>query len=137
MNPTEREGTSFTLGGVGTCWFISAASTHKELAWEFITAFNNRETVALLNVEDPHPVARVDAVRVPEYSREQFLVDSTESLRRAYFIPPDPGYPKVIAAMQYVTALVATGAADPDAAARAYGEQLAASLGEDKLVLQR
>jgi maltose-binding protein MalE len=122
---------------VGTCWFISAASEHKDLAWEFIAAFNNRETAAHLNLEDPHPVARVDAVRVPEYSREQFLVDSTESLRRAYFIPPDPGYPKVIAAMQQATALVATGAAGPDEAASAYAEALAASLGVDRVVIQR
>jgi multiple sugar transport system substrate-binding protein len=134
LHPAEREGPSFTLGGVGTCWFISAACAHKDLAWEFIAAFNTRDTVAHLNVEDPHPVARVDAVRVPEYSREKFLVDSTESLRRAYFIPPDPAYPKVIAAMQHATALVASGEAGPDDAAQAYTAELVRSIGLDRVM---
>jgi maltose-binding protein MalE len=133
--PTETEGPSFTVGGSGTCWYITSASRNKRLAWEFIAAWNNTETVGRLNAEDPHPVARVDAVRVPEYRSENFLVDSTESLRRAHFIPPDADYGRVISAMHSVTAAVAGGEITPDDAARRYAAELRQVVGGSNVVV--
>lgn len=133
--PTETEGPSFTVGGSGTCWYITSASRNKRLAWEFIAAWNNTETVGRLNAEDPHPVARVDAVRVPEYRSESFLVDSTESLRRAHFIPPDADYGRVIGAMHSVTAAVAGGEITPDDGARRYAGELRQVVGASNVVV--
>lgn len=132
--PTESDGPSFTLGGPGTCWYITASSQNKRLAWEYIATWNNQDTVGRLNAEDPHPVARVDAVRVPEYRSEHFLVESTESLRRAHFIPPDAAYGKVIAAIHTVTAAVASGEVNPDEATRRYGNELQQTIGSSKVV---
>jgi multiple sugar transport system substrate-binding protein len=134
--PTETNGPSFTIGGPGTCWLISAASTNKDLAWEFIVTFNNRDTVGRLNAEDPHPVARVDSVRVPEYRSDKFLVDSTESMRRAYFLPPDADYGAVIMAIQSATQHVATGELSPDQAAARYAADLRETIGADRIVVQ-
>jgi multiple sugar transport system substrate-binding protein len=126
--PTESDGPSFTIGGAGTCWYITAASRNKDLAWEFIATWNNRDTVGKLNAEDPHPVARVDAVRVPEYRSEKFLVDSTDSMRR--------DYGKVVSVIQVATAAVATGEITPDEAARRYASGLREAVGAGRVVLQ-
>jgi multiple sugar transport system substrate-binding protein len=132
--PTETSGPSFTIGGPGTCWLITAGSANKDLAWEFIVAFNSQETVGRLNAEDPHPVARVDAVRVPEYRSDKFLVDSTESLRRAYFLPPDADYGKVTSAIQAATLRVASGEQGPDQAAARFAAELREAIGPNKVV---
>src|SRR5215208_1865750 len=134
--PTETSGPSFTIGGPGTCWLIAAASQNKDLAWEYIVTWNNREAVGRLNAEDPHPVARVDSVRVPEYRSEKFLVDSTESLRRAYFLPPDAEFGRVTLAIQTATLRVATGEMGPEQAATAYAAELREALGAEKVVAQ-
>jgi multiple sugar transport system substrate-binding protein len=134
--PTERDGPSFTIGGAGTCWFITAAGAHKALAWEFIKAWNTKDTVARLNVEDPHPVARADAVRVPEVRAEQFLVYSTNALERARFLPVDANYGRVLGAIQSATGRVAVGEAGPEEAARLYTEELRRAVGDDNVVVQ-
>ena len=134
--PTETGGPSFTIGGPGTCWLIAAGSENKDLAWEFIVAFNSQETVGRLNAEDPHPVARVDAVRIPEYRSDKFLVDSTESLRRAHFPPPDADYGKVASAIQMATLRVATGEQSPEQAAARFAADLRETIGPNKVVTQ-
>ncbi|MFN8556827.1 MAG: extracellular solute-binding protein [Dehalococcoidia bacterium] len=134
--PTERSGPSFTVGGAGTCWYVTSLSRSRELAWEYIAAWNTKETVALLNVEDPHPVARIDAVRLPEYRREPFLVHSTNSLEKARFLPVHGDYPKVITAIQRATGRVASGESDPEEAARGYEQDLLALLGAANVVSQ-
>lgn len=80
------------------------------------------------------PVARVDAVRVPEYRRDTFLVYSSNSLERARFIPPDAEYGKVVAAIQRATGRVAAGEAPPVEAAARYAEELAQTLGADRVI---
>jgi multiple sugar transport system substrate-binding protein len=134
--PTEYEGPSFTLGGPGTCWYITAAGRNKDLAWQFIATWNSRDTVGRLNAEDPHPVARVDAVRVPEYRQERFLVDSTESLRRAYSVPPDAAYGAVVGVIQSITAGVARGEMSPEEAASRYTQDLRQIVGPNRVTLQ-
>lgn len=136
LHPTVDAGPSFTIGGPGTCWYISAGSANKELAWEFIKAFNTKEIVAKLNIEDPHPVARTDSAELPEFQALKFLVDSTESLKSARFIAPDPNYGKVVAAIQAATGSVAAGDASPEDAATRYAEDLSRALGDDLVVTQ-
>ena len=136
LHPTERGGPSFTVGGPGTCWYIAAGSRHKDLAWEFIKTWNNRDTVAHLNVADPHPAARADAVQVPAFRSEQFLVDSTNSLEKARFTPPDANYGKVVGAIQQATGRVAAGETGPEEAAQRYADDLRQALGADKVVTQ-
>ncbi len=136
LHPAEHEGPSFTVGGPGTCWFITAESAHKDLAWEFIATWNNVETVARLNLEDPHPVARIDAVRNPEYRKNQFLVYSTNSFEKARFISPDAGYGKVVSAIQTATARAAAGGISPEEAAARYAEDLTKALGPDKVTVK-
>jgi multiple sugar transport system substrate-binding protein len=137
LHPTESGGPSFTIGGPGTCWYVTAKSKNKDLAWEFIKTWNNRDTVARLNIEDPHPVARSDSAEVPEFKAEKFLVDSTESLKKARFTPPDANYGKVIGVIQKATGRVATGEASPDDAAKRYAEDLKQAIGADNVVTQQ
>src|SRR5438309_9708608 len=85
LHPTENGGPSFTIGGLGTCWYITAKSKNKDLAWEFIKTWNNKDTVAKINIEDPHPVARSDPAGVPEIKAQQDLVGSTKALDEAQF----------------------------------------------------
>ncbi len=136
LHPTEAGGPSFTIGGLGTCWYITAASKAKDLAWAFIKTWNNADTVAKLNIEDPHPVARTDSAEMAEFKAQKFLFDSTKSLEKAKFLPPDPNLGKVSIAIQKATGRVATGEMGPDDAAKAYLADLQQSLGADKVTSQ-
>jgi multiple sugar transport system substrate-binding protein len=136
LHPTETGGPSFTIGGPGTCWYISSRSANKQGAWEFIKAFNTADIVGKLNAEDPHPVARKDAADVAEFKASKYNVDATAALEKAKFVPPDPGYSKVIEAIQKATARVAAGELGPDDAAKRYTDDLTQALGADKVVSQ-
>jgi multiple sugar transport system substrate-binding protein len=136
LHPTETGGPSFTIGGPGTCWYISSRSANKQGAWEFIKAFNTADIVGKLNAEDPHPVARKDAADVAEFKASKYNVDATAALAKAKFVPPDPGYAKVIEAIQKATARVAAGELGPDDAAKRYTDDLTQALGADKVVSQ-
>jgi multiple sugar transport system substrate-binding protein len=133
LHPTESGGPSFTIGGPGTCWYITAKSKNKPGAWEFIKDFNTAEIVGKLNAEDPHPVARKDAADVAEFKAVKYNLDATAALEKAKFVPPDPGYGKVIEAIQKATALVAAGDLGPDDAAKRYTDYLTQALGADKV----
>src|SRR2546422_10470984 len=71
LHPTENGGPSFTIGGLGTCWYITAKSKNKDLGWELITTWHTKETVAQLNIEDPHPAARSDLPAGPPHPPER------------------------------------------------------------------
>ena len=133
LHPTESGGPSFTIGGPGTCWYITAKSKNKQGAWEFIKDFNTAEIVGKLNAEDPHPVARKDAADVPEFKASKYNLDATAALEKAKFVPPDPGYSKVIQAIQKATARVAAGQVAPDEASKRYTDDLTQALGADKV----
>jgi multiple sugar transport system substrate-binding protein len=137
LHPTETGGPSFTIGGPGTCWYISATSKNKDLAWEFIKAFNQPDIVAALNLEDPHPVARADAAALPEFQAVPFLVDSTKSLESARFVGSAADRAKFDQAVQEATGRVAAGEASPDEAAQRMAEDLARSAGDDRVVVQQ
>jgi multiple sugar transport system substrate-binding protein len=137
LHPTETGGPSFTIGGPGTCWYISSASENKELAWEYIKAFNQPDIVAGLNLEDPHPVARLDAAEVPEFQAVPFLVDSTNSMESARFVAPSPDVDKFQLAVQEATGRVASGDASPEEAAQRMAEDLARAAGDDRVVTQQ
>ncbi|MDQ6795364.1 MAG: extracellular solute-binding protein [Chloroflexota bacterium] len=133
LHPTESGGPSFTIGGPGTCWYITAKSQNKAGAWEFIKAFNTADIVGKLNAEDPHPVARKDAAQVAEFKASKYNLDATAALEKAKFVPPDPGYSKVIEAIQKATARVAGGTVSPDDASKKYTDDLIQGLGADKV----
>jgi multiple sugar transport system substrate-binding protein len=132
--PTETAGPSFTVGGPGTVWMITSQSKNKDLAWEFIKTWNNKDTVAKLNIEDPHPVARTDAADVAEFKANQFLVDSTKSLEKARFTPLDAAWGKVITAIQSATERAATGDGTADDIVKRYADDLRRTIGDDKVV---
>jgi multiple sugar transport system substrate-binding protein len=134
LHPTETGGPSFTIGGLGTVWYITAKSKNKDLAWEFIKTWNNKDTVAKLNIEDPHPVARTDSAEVAEFKAEKYLVDSTRSLEKAKFVPADPNFGKVVGAIQKATGRVAANEMTPDDAAKRYSDDLKQALGADKVI---
>lgn len=131
--PTESGGPSFTVGGPGTVWMITNSSKSKDLAWEFIKTWNNKDTVAKLNIEDPHPVARTDSADVPEFKANAFLVDSTKSLEKAKFTPVDAAWGKVITAIQAATERAATGEGSADQIATRYRDDLARALGDSNV----
>ena len=133
LHPTESGGPSFTIGGPGTCWYITAKSKNKPAAWEFIKAMNSAEIVGKLNAEDPHPVARTDAADVAEFKSSKYLVDSTAALAKAKFTVPSPEYQKVIQAIQTATARVASGEVGADEGASRYTNDLKQAIGADKV----
>ena len=133
LHPTESGGPSFTIGGPGTCWYITAKSKNKQAAWEFIKAVNTAEIVGKLNAEDPHPVARADAADVAEFKASKYLVDSTAALKSARFTAPSPDYQKVIQAIQTATARVAAGEVSADDGAKRYTDDLKQAVGADKV----
>jgi multiple sugar transport system substrate-binding protein len=133
LHPTETGGPSFTVGGPGTCWYIAAKSKNKPAAWEFIKAMNSAQIVGSLNAEDPHPVARADAAKVPAFASSKYLVDSTAALKNARFTTPTADYQKVILAIQTATARVASGALGADAASQRYTDDLKQQVGADKV----
>lgn len=130
LYPTMDKGPSFTIGGPGTCWYMNAKSKNKDLAWAFITAFNNKETVAQLNIEDPHPVARTDSAEVPAFAAQKFLVDSTNALKSAKFLPPDPNASKQLLVAQQITGQVASGEMSAADASKQYLSQLKQAVGD-------
>ena len=136
LHPTENGGPSFTIGGLGTCWYLTAKSKNKDLAWEWIKTWNNKDTVAKINIEDPHPVARSDSADVPEFKAQQYLVDSTKSLEKAKFLSPDASLSKVTTVIQKATGRVASGDASPDDAAKQYSADLKQAIGASLVVDQ-
>ncbi len=136
LHPTEDSGPSFTIGGPGTVWYMSEASENKDLAWEFIKAFNTPEIVGAINAEDPHPVARTDAAEVEAFASNQFLVDSTTSLESAVFLPANPKLGDVALVVQDVTGLIAAGEATPEEALERYKQGLIQAVGEENTVAQ-
>jgi multiple sugar transport system substrate-binding protein len=136
LHPTETSGPSFTIGGLGTCWYITAKSKNKDLAWEWIKTWNNKDTVAKINIDDPHPVARSDSADVTEFKAQKYLVDSTKSLEKARFVPPDPNFGKAVTAIQKATGRVANNEMSPDDAAKRYSDDLKQSIGASLVVDQ-
>lgn len=136
LHPTENGGPSFTVGGPGTCWYITAKSKNKPGAWEFIKAFNTKDIVAKLNIEDPHPVARTDSADVAEFKADPYLVASTDALKKARFTPVDAAYPKVQQAIQKATARVAAGEVSPTEGAQRFTDDLKQAVGADKVTTQ-
>jgi multiple sugar transport system substrate-binding protein len=136
LHPTSAAGPSFTIGGPGTVWFVTAKSKNKDAAWAFIAQWNNKDTVAKLNIEDPHPVARSDSADVAEFKAQPYLVDSTKALEKARFIPTDANYGKVIGAIQKATGRVAAGEMSADDAAKRYTDDLKQAIGADKVITQ-
>ncbi len=134
LYPTETGGPSFTVGGPGTVWMMTSQSKNKDLAWEFIKTWNNKDTVAKLNVDDPHPVARTDSADVAEFKADKFLVDSTESLKKAKFTPVDAGWGKVITAIQGATGRVASGEGSVEDTAKRFTDDLKRALGDANVV---
>lgn len=133
LYPTENSGPSFTVGGPGTVWMIASGSKNKDLAWEFIKTWNNKDTVAKLNLEDPHPVARTDSADVPEFKANSFLVDATKSLEKAKFTPVDASWGKVVTAIQAATERAATGEGSVEEIAKRYADDLRRAVGDDKV----
>jgi maltose-binding protein MalE len=113
---------------------ITSGSKNKDLAWEFIKAWNSKDTVAKLNIEDPHPVARTDSADVAEFKAQKFLVDSTESLKKAKFTPVDAPWGKVITAIQAATGGVASGERTVDDAAKRFTDDLKRAVGDANVV---
>jgi multiple sugar transport system substrate-binding protein len=134
LYPTESGGPSFTVGGPGTVWMLTNQSKNKDLAWEFIKAWNNKDTVAKLNIDDPHPVARADSAEVAEFKSNKFLVDSTESLKKARFTPVDAAWGKVILAIQSATDRIASGEGNVEDTAARYTDDLKRAVGDANVV---
>ncbi len=132
--PTTDAGPTFTIGGPGTCWYIGAGSQNPDLAWEFIKAFNTPDIVADINIEDPHPVARMDSAALPRFQAEPYLVDSTNALDSAIFLPVVPELNDVSTIVQKITGEIATGDLDAAGAAQRYAQELTALVGAGNVV---
>ena len=133
MMPSEHGKFFFTIGGSGTVWYVCSQSKHPELAWEYIKRFNSKEIVAHINIEDPHPVARMDSASLPEFQAQKYLVDCTNALKYAKFPPLQPELTKVTYRIQLLTSRVASGELTIDDAMKKYISEMKSDLGADKV----
>ena len=93
-----------------------------------------------------HSLAKIDTANqyalvtnvpdVPEFKAQKYLVDSTKSLEKAKFLPPDPNLSKITTAIQKATGRVANGDSSADDAAKQYSADLKQAIGADKVVEQ-
>ena len=134
--PLADGSAAIATGGIGTCWYINAASESKALAWEFVKAASSREHQVTLNSGDPHAPARNDAAADPVFQATPFLQTMVGSVGTMRINPPDPAYRQLISVVQKATGTVATGEATPEEAIAAYGEELVRILGPDNAVTQ-
>jgi len=130
LMPSEKGTPYFTVGGLGTCWYISSQSKNPDLAWEFIKRFNTRDIVAKINIEDPHPVARLDSAELPEFKAIKYLYDCTQILNQAKFEPMAPGISKFGNRVQLMTGRVASGEMSVDSALKKFIEEMKADFGD-------
>ncbi len=134
--PYNNGSGDFTVGGLGTCWYISSQCKNKDLAWDWIATWNNAQTVAKLNIEDPHPVPRSDAADVPDFKSNAFLVTCTESLKKARFEPTDANWSKITTSIQQVTGQVASGQLSPEDGQKQLSQAMTIIAGSDNVVTQ-
>jgi multiple sugar transport system substrate-binding protein len=136
LHPAANSQPPFTVGGIGTCWYINARSQNKDLAWEFVKAMLTKEVQTSFNLADPHIPARADAAADPAFQASPFLAAMIASVSALRIGPPDPAYRKLIGIVQNATGIVATGEAAPDEAVQRYSEELTNALGAEKVVSQ-
>lgn len=134
--PTAKGGPSFTAGAPGDVWFISAGAKDKDLAWEFVKAWNNRETVVAVCTAEPRPPARTDALEALVAAGPGFVADVAKSLPVARFSPPDPNYQEIISVLYDVTGSIATGEESAASAVKRYTVNLERVLGASDVVRQ-
>lgn len=133
LMPSEDGKFFFTIGGSGTVWYVSAQSKHPELAWEYVKRFNCKDIVAKLNLEAPHPVARMDSANIPEFRAMKYMVDCTNSLKYARFLPIKPELNQVAYRIQLLTSRVASGEMTVEKAMKKYISEIKADLGAENV----
>ncbi len=133
MMPSESGKPFFTIGGSGTVWYINTQSKHPGLAWEFIKRFNTKEIVAKINLEEAHPVARMDSANLPEFKSQKYLVDSTEALKYAKYPPLQPELSKIAYRIKLLTGAVASGRKTIEEAMRDYINDVKADVGANNV----
>ena len=133
MMPSEYGKFFLTIGGSGTVWYVCSQSKHPELAWEYIKRFNTKEIVAHINLEDPHPVARMDSANIPEFKAQKYLVDCTNALKYAIFPPLQSELSQIGYRLQLLTSRVASGEMNIENAMKKYINEVKADLGADKV----
>lgn len=136
LHPAADGRPPFTVGGVGTCWYINAQSKNKDLAWAFVQSMVSREDIVAINLADPHVPSRDDAASDPAFQANPFLADMIDTLAAMQIRPPDPAYRNLIGIVQNATGIVATGEATPEEAVARYAQDLTAVLGSENVVAQ-
>jgi len=136
LHPAADGRPAFTVGGIGTCWYINAKSQNKDLAWAFVQAMVSKEDQITINLADPHVPARTDAADDPAFQSDPFFADMIDTVPAMQIRPPDPAYRNLIGIVQNATGIVATGDATPEEAVQRYAEELTDALGAENVVSQ-
>ncbi len=133
LHPGAQPGTPFALGLSGSAWYINSGSDNRDLAWEFIAAFNSKDTQIALNAVDPHLPGRQDAATDPAFQEDPFLRAIVESVDHLVLADPDPAFRQLIPIVQNATGIVASGEATPAEALERYTSELTRVLGEENV----
>ena len=128
-----KDGGCVAIGGLGMVWAITSQSKHPEIAFEFIKMISKLDYNVHFNLEDPHPSPRKDAVNHPDYQANQYLVDATNTLQCACFLPNDPDWGKVKEAINTMTEWVVTGEKTPEEAMNDFANLMQYIVGADKI----
>ncbi|MBO8195325.1 extracellular solute-binding protein [Streptomyces oryzae] len=109
----------------GWTWSIPRHSDNPDLAWKMIRTMQTKQNAVEWCIRGSQVAVRQDVARDSRYQKSmpgtKFF---TQRVQHTHYRPALPVYPQVSAAIAEATESVATGEASPQAAAKAYDEQL-------------
>ncbi|MBO8185826.1 ABC transporter substrate-binding protein [Streptomyces spirodelae] len=109
----------------GWTWSIPRHSDNPDLAWKMIRTMQTKENAVEWCIRGSQVAVRQDVADDPRYRKSmpgtKFF---TQRVEHTHYRPALPAYPRVSAAIAEATEAVATGDSSPQAAAKAYDEQL-------------
>lgn len=126
----QEPGATSMSGG----WLLSVGANagDPQAAFDFITVALNRENTLKYDTENSQIAVREDVATDPAYlAYNPSFAFFSSLVPVTHFRPATPDYSQISGAIQVAAESVATGAATPEQAARAYDETVVGIVGED------
>jgi ABC-type sugar transport system, periplasmic component len=125
--PKNKQGGTI-LGGEN--WAITAASKHKDIAFDIIKFANEPERLKAFDQTAGRLPARADLLQDPFWQEDPDLKVFADAMKVAKARAYGPNYPKISEAIQIMIQEVITGAKSPEDAVKEAGAKIDAILGK-------
>lgn len=125
--PKNKQGGTI-LGGEN--WAITAASKHKDIAFDIIKFANEPERLKAFDQAAGRLPARADLLQDPFWQEDPDLKVFADAMKVAKARAYGPNYPKISEAIQIMIQEVITGAKSPEDAVKEAGDKIDAILGK-------